>query len=68
MTLSFIDDFDTTGPHTITGADGRVWTFTYSRRFGPLLRRKDGGPRKKQPHGEGHPLWPAFEEWEREHA
>ncbi|MCZ8076023.1 MAG: hypothetical protein O9341_18040 [Paucibacter sp.] len=48
--------------HTVTDATGRTWTFEQHPMFGPVILRKDGNPKSRQP-GSRSPFWPAWEAW-----
>lgn len=44
--------------------NGRKWRWDYTNWGGPIFLNKDGTDRKRLP-GEKHPVWKAFEKWER---
>lgn len=47
----------------VTDAKGRTWLFEMHRFCGPLVLRRDGSPKSRQP-GSRSPFWPAFEAWQ----
>ena len=53
--------------HTITDVDGRPWLFENHPRFGPIVLRKDGNPKARQP-GSRSKFWPAWEAWRNQQA
>ena len=50
-----------TSPEYEVAASGRRWRFELTY-FGPVVLRRDGQPRERQP-GERSPFWPAFAAW-----
>lgn len=48
--------------HTVTDIDGRAWLFESHRMFGPIVLRKDGQPKSRQP-GSRSTFWPAWDAW-----
>lgn len=51
------------GPmHIINDESGRTWRFELHNYCGPIVLRKDGEPKARQP-GSRSPFWPAFEAW-----
>jgi hypothetical protein len=53
------------GPfHTIKDASGRLWHFEEHHYCGPIILRKDGDPKTRQP-GSRSPFWPAYYAWKK---
>ena len=51
------------GPeHVITDVSGRAWRFEQHHYCGPIVLRRDGNPKTRQP-GSRSPFWPAYEAW-----
>lgn len=48
--------------HMITDVQGKPWTFENHPHFGPIVLRKDGNPKARQP-GSRSRFWPAYEAW-----
>lgn len=48
--------------HAIHDAAGRRWIFEQHHYCGPIVLRKDGEPKARQP-GSRSPFWPAYEAW-----
>lgn len=48
--------------HTIVDEAGGSWTFEMHPYCGPMVLRKDGEPKARQP-GSRSAFWPAFERW-----
>lgn len=44
--------------------NGRKWRWDYTKWGGPIFLNKDGSDRKRPP-GPKHPVWKAFERWEK---
>lgn len=52
------------GPdHTVTDNSGRAWTFEQHPWCGPIVLRRDGQPKARQP-GSRSRFWPAYEAWQ----
>jgi len=51
------------GPeHVVVDSDGRQWLFEQHHYFGPIVLRKDGEPKSRQP-GSRSKFWPAWQAW-----
>lgn len=48
--------------HTVTDVKGRTWIFEQHPMFGPVILRKNGNPKSRQP-GSRSPFWPAWQAW-----
>jgi hypothetical protein len=48
--------------HFVTDAKGRRWTFEQHPWCGPIVLRKDGQPKSRQP-GSRSIFWPAYQAW-----
>lgn len=48
--------------HVITDDKGRQWTFEMHPWCGPIVLRRDGNPKARQP-GSRSPFWGAFNPW-----
>lgn len=53
--------------HTVHDASGRSWTFEQHPYCGPIVLRKDGDPKARQP-GSRSPFWQAYTAWQRAQA
>lgn len=51
---------DYPGGHVVV--NGKVWSFDYSKRLGPIWLKKDGTDRKCQ--NPNKAVWKAFEQWQ----
>jgi len=60
---TFIDGSSATGQAIV---NGKRYYWDMHDYCGPLFTDKDGEPLKRQP-GSRHPVWPAFNEWLKEH-
>jgi len=45
--------------------NGKIWSFDYSKYWGPIWLKKDGTDRKCQ--NPNKAVWKAFEEWKNKH-
>lgn len=48
--------------YTVTDTAGNIWSFEQHPMFGPIVLRKDGGPKARQP-GSRSKFWPAWYAW-----
>lgn len=48
--------------HVVTDVHGQPWRFEMHHFCGPIVLRKDGQPKERQP-GSRSPFWPAFDAW-----
>jgi len=48
--------------HSVTDATGQAWIFEQHPMFGPIILRKDGNPKARQP-GSRSKFWPAWQAW-----
>jgi len=53
--------------HTVTDDRGRVWDFEQHPWCGPIVLRRDGNPKARQP-GSRSRFWPAYEAWQQAEA
>lgn len=53
--------------HTVRDAGGRAWTFEQHPYCGPIVLRKNGDPKARQP-GSRSPFWPAYSAWQKAQA
>jgi hypothetical protein len=51
--------------YKIMDRGGKIWWFEFHKYCGPSVLKKNGDPRRHQPH-EKSPFWDAFEAWDRQ--